>query len=239
MESHQSGSVSLEEIPKDTSHTLDWKWRYSPLTGSSVSPCRQRQEKPVSRDTEADHMQSSADIAGVSWQPSSLPSPPEPWPYSFLAFPEMLLYPYNKFSSVAKAHMSHFCYLQLKSPMTRSLTKIISLKNSWGIYFYWTLVDLQCCVSFRYITEWYIYMCVCMLVAQLCLTLCDPMDCNLPGSSVCWILQARRLEGLSLPGDLTNPGFEHGPPALQKDSLLSEPSGKSYIYIKFSCIYYI
>ena len=31
-------------------------------------------------------------------------------------------------------------------------------------------------------------------VAQLCLTLRDPMDCNLPGSSVYGILQARILE---------------------------------------------
>ena len=29
---------------------------------------------------------------------------------------------------------------------------------------------------------------------QLCLTLCDPMDCNLPGSSVHGIFQARVLE---------------------------------------------
>ena len=31
-------------------------------------------------------------------------------------------------------------------------------------------------------------------VAQSCPTLCDPMDCNLPGSSVHGILQARILE---------------------------------------------
>ena len=31
-------------------------------------------------------------------------------------------------------------------------------------------------------------------VAQLCLTLCDPVDCSLPGSSVHGILQARILE---------------------------------------------
>ena len=39
-------------------------------------------------------------------------------------------------------------------------------------------------------------MCVCLyvLVAQLCLTLCNPMDYNLPGSSVHGILQARILE---------------------------------------------
>ena len=32
------------------------------------------------------------------------------------------------------------------------------------------------------------------LVAQSCPTLCDPMDCNLPGSSVHGLLQARILE---------------------------------------------
>ena len=31
-------------------------------------------------------------------------------------------------------------------------------------------------------------------VANSCLTLCNPMDCNLPGSSVRGILQARILE---------------------------------------------
>ena len=37
-------------------------------------------------------------------------------------------------------------------------------------------------------------MCVCVLVAQSCLTLCDPVaDCSLPGSSVQGILQARIL----------------------------------------------
>ena len=33
-----------------------------------------------------------------------------------------------------------------------------------------------------------------VLVAQLCPTLCDPMDCCLPGSSVNGILQVRVLE---------------------------------------------
>jgi len=32
------------------------------------------------------------------------------------------------------------------------------------------------------------------LVTQSCLTLCDPMDCSLPGSSVHGILKARILE---------------------------------------------
>ena len=35
-------------------------------------------------------------------------------------------------------------------------------------------------------------------VAQSCPTLCDPMDCSLPGSSVHWILQARILEWVAI-----------------------------------------
>ena len=35
---------------------------------------------------------------------------------------------------------------------------------------------------------------VCVLVAQLYPTLCNPMDCNPPGSSVHGILQARILD---------------------------------------------
>ena len=37
------------------------------------------------------------------------------------------------------------------------------------------------------------------LVAQLCLTLCDTMDCSPPGSSVHGILQARILEWVAMP----------------------------------------
>ena len=39
---------------------------------------------------------------------------------------------------------------------------------------------------------------LCVLVAQSCLTLCDPMDCTLPGSSVHGILQARKLEWVAI-----------------------------------------
>ena len=39
---------------------------------------------------------------------------------------------------------------------------------------------------------------MCVLVAQSCPTLCDPMDCNQPGSSVCGILQARVLEWVAI-----------------------------------------
>ena len=38
-----------------------------------------------------------------------------------------------------------------------------------------------------------------VLVIQSCLTLCDPMDCNPPGSSVPGILQARKLDWAAIP----------------------------------------
>ena len=63
-------------------------------------------------------------------------------------------------------------------------------------------------------------------VAQLCPTLCDPMDCRLPGSSLHGILQARVLEWVAiflLQGDLPDPGIEPRSPAFQADALTSEP----------------
>ena len=58
---------------------------------------------------------------------------------------------------------------------------------------------------------------------QLCLALCDLMDCSLPGSSVHGILQARILEWVAMPfsKDLPDPGIEPASPeapALQADS---------------------
>ena len=60
-----------------------------------------------------------------------------------------------------------------------------------------------------------------VLVAQSSPTLCDPMDCSSPGSSVLGIFQARILEWLSFPtpGDLPDPGMEPtslASPALQE-----------------------
>ena len=42
-------------------------------------------------------------------------------------------------------------------------------------------------------------LCVLWLVTQLCPTLCNPLDCSLPGSSVHGILQARILEWVAVP----------------------------------------
>ena len=65
-------------------------------------------------------------------------------------------------------------------------------------------------------------------VTQSCPTLCDPVDCSLPGFSVHGFLQARILEWSPFPSpaDLPDPGIKPESPALEADALTSEPPGK-------------
>ena len=67
--------------------------------------------------------------------------------------------------------------------------------------------------------------CTCMLsrLIQLCLTLCNPMDCSPPGSSVCGILWERILEWVAIPSSRDSPVPQTKPmvpvaPALQAGS---------------------
>ena len=66
------------------------------------------------------------------------------------------------------------------------------------------------------------------LVAQSCLTLCDPMDCSLPDSSVHGDSPGKNTEWVTMPSfrDLSNPGIEPRSPELQVDSLPSAPPPK-------------
>ena len=74
-------------------------------------------------------------------------------------------------------------------------------------------------------------------VSQSCPTLCNPVDCSPPGSSIHGIPQAKILElPFPSPGDLPNPGIEPGSPALQADALTSKPPGKPlqcYSYVQY------
>ena len=75
-------------------------------------------------------------------------------------------------------------------------------------------------------------------VAKSCLTLCNPLDCSPPGSSVHGTLQARILEWIAiywselpfpLLGDLPNPGIEPtspASPALVGRFFTTEPAGE-------------
>ena len=68
--------------------------------------------------------------------------------------------------------------------------------------------------------------------AQLCLSLCDPMDCSPPGSSVHWIFQARILECVVIPtpGDLPKPGIKTVSPALTGGFFNTAPLGSNVYY---------
>jgi len=75
--------------------------------------------------------------------------------------------------------------------------------------------------------------CVCVCVCKhsftkSCLTLCDPFDCSLPGSSVRGILQGRILErvAISFSRDLPDSGTKPVSPALAGAFFTTEQPGK-------------
>ena len=76
------------------------------------------------------------------------------------------------------------------------------------------------------------------VVAQSCLTVCDPMDCNLPGSSDS--TGKNTVMGCS-PGDLPDPGIE--PVSLKSSALAGgffttdhlESLSQAYISVKDYC----
>ena len=105
--------------------------------------------------------------------------------------------------------------------MLNSQTRLSSMPRSWPqlenrILRHWmeTSGGMHCC---------------CYWVAKSCLTLCDPVDCSLPGSSVHGIFPGKNTEvgcRFLLQGNLPNPGIKLGSPALQADSLPAELPGK-------------
>ena len=84
-------------------------------------------------------------------------------------------------------------------------------------------------LDLRRITDdlWYCY----CLVTKSSLTLCGPMDCSLPGSSVVGFSGQEYWNGVpfSSPEDLSDPGIKPTSPALQTDALPSEPPGKPIV----------
>ena len=71
-------------------------------------------------------------------------------------------------------------------------------------------------------------------VALSCLTLCDRMNCSLPGSSIHGFSRQEYWSRLSFPspGDHPDPEIELWSSSLQEDPLLSEPLGNPPIPAK-------
>ena len=68
-------------------------------------------------------------------------------------------------------------------------------------------------------------------IAQLCPTLCNPMDCRIQTPSFMGFSRQEYWSGLPFPSprDLPHPGLQPRSPALQADALPSEPSGKLWM----------
>ena len=107
--------------------------------------------------------------------------------------------------------------------------------------FYWLLNPKFCPFLLRICV--YFSTSVLGLVAQSCPTLCNPVDCSPPGSSIHGdSLDKDTGVGCHAPllGNLPNPGIKPRSPALQTDSLPSEPpdAGKcrliKFIYLNLS-----
>ena len=64
---------------------------------------------------------------------------------------------------------------------------------------------------------------MCVLAAQPCATLCNPMDCS-PTKILCpWNSPGKNTGVDPPPGDLSNPGIK--PPSLTSPALAVQPSG--------------
>ena len=68
---------------------------------------------------------------------------------------------------------------------------------------------------------------VCVLVTQSCPTLCDPMDTSCQAPLFMGFFRQKYWSGLPFPSpeDLPDSGIEPRSPALQADSLPTEPPG--------------
>ena len=64
--------------------------------------------------------------------------------------------------------------------------------------FYWSIADLQWCISCTSESVIHTHICCSCLVAKSCSALCNPMDCSLPGSCVHGTYQARILEWVAI-----------------------------------------
>ena len=84
--------------------------------------------------------------------------------------------------------------------------------------------------------DWKLILCMHAKLLQSCPTLCNLMDCSLPGSLSMGFPRQEYWSGLLFPslGDLPHPGNKPASPALQADSLQTEPPEKPLFSYKES-----
>ena len=96
------------------------------------------------------------------------------------------------------------------------------------------------CVCVHTHTHTHIYMCLYVHAKafHLCPTLCNPMDCSLPSSSIHGVLQARILEWVAMPSLLQGIIPTQGSNLHWKQGSLPLVSpGKAYIHTVCMCVY--
>ena len=112
------------------------------------------------------------------------------WLY-LLGLPWMLYYP--------KLTLKDAIPTQVQRTMINSVFDIVNFFH-FLVFFNSSIIALQCCISFCYITAWISYVLSCSVMS-------NSFDCSLPGSSVHGILQARTLEWVVMPssGESSHP----------------------------------
>ena len=97
------------------------------------------------------------------------------------------------FSFVSVFSASHPQHTARQQTQPQKFTKLFYL------FLFFVQQNLLVDVANNLIHAKFNFVCVCVLVAQSCPTLCDPMDCSPPGSSVHGVLQARILGWVAIP----------------------------------------
>ena len=129
------------------------------------------------------------------------------------------LCPAVKYRGEITCFRARHSWVQIPSVKEKYMWKLHILSFTWGLIEICRWMALSNCskeigggamVYMNFLARKYMQsnVCVCVIVTQPCLTLCDPMDCRPPGSSVHGILQTRMLEWVAI--SLSNVNFSGG-----------------------------